>query len=61
MILHFIVPKANGTLIMGTNKAAVAWEYLTMSSKEGRDVALIQEWAAGQVAAGASGTQGRGT
>lgn len=46
---------------MGTNKAAVAWEYFTMSSKEGRDVALIQEWAAGQVAAGASGTQGRGT
>lgn len=55
----FIVPKGNGTLIMGTNKPAVVWEYLTTNTKESNDIALIHEWAAAQVAGGASGGQGR--
>lgn len=51
----FILPQGNGTLIMGTSKPAVVWEYLRTSSKGSNDVALIQQWAASQVAGGASG------
>lgn len=56
---NFIVPKGNNALIMGTSKPVVIWEYL-IRSREINDIALIQEWAAAQVAqAGASGSQGR--
>ncbi|KAJ0121966.1 hypothetical protein J7T55_002477 [Diaporthe amygdali] len=51
---HFIIPKGNPVVIMGTSKPAVIWEYLSKSNKESNDVALIQQWAAAQVAAQAA-------
>lgn len=57
----FILPQGNSALIMGTSKLGVIWKYLT-SSRDIKEVALIQEWAAAQVAqGGAPGSQGRAT
>ena len=45
----FFLPQGNGALLMGTNKVALAWEYM-MRSRDIKEIALINQWAAAEVA-----------
>lgn len=45
----FFLPQGHGALLMGTNKVALAWEYM-MRSRDIKEIALINQWAAAEVA-----------